>query len=108
MLTVKKTATPMAIIFDTDFIVTSLLPQSEQVDTATCANYLKALADPNRLKIVRALQAGASGYLLKESAGVEVADAIRAVLSNQRHLSQNISDKLIDDYLRQQRQAGRR
>jgi len=50
--------------------------------------------------IFRALQAGARGYLLKESAGVEVANAVRTVHSGDRYLSQKISDKVIDDYAR--------
>ncbi len=54
--------------------------------------------------IVRALQAGARGYLLKESAGIEVVNAVRAVHAGQRYLSQKISDRIVDDYIRQ-RQA---
>ena len=54
--------------------------------------------------IFRALQAGARGYLLKESAGIEVVNAVRAVHAGHRYLSQKISDRLIDDYVRQ-RQA---
>jgi len=48
--------------------------------------------------IARALQAGARGYLLKESAGSEVVDAIRSVQDNQHYLSQKILDKLLDVY----------
>jgi DNA-binding NarL/FixJ family response regulator len=55
--------------------------------------------------IFRALQAGARGYLLKESAGIEVAQAVRAVHANQRYLSQKISDRLVDDYVRQRQDA---
>jgi DNA-binding NarL/FixJ family response regulator len=51
--------------------------------------------------IFRAMQAGARGYLLKESAGIEVEKAVRAVHAGHRYLSQKISDRLIDDYLRQ-------
>ncbi len=51
--------------------------------------------------VFRALQAGARGYLLKESAGIEVIKAIRAVHTGHRYLSQEISDQLIDDYIRQ-------
>ena len=51
--------------------------------------------------IFRALQAGARGYLLKESAGVEVADAVRVVHAGRRYLSGAISDRLVDDYVRQ-------
>jgi DNA-binding NarL/FixJ family response regulator len=50
--------------------------------------------------VFRALQAGARGYLLKESAGVEVVNAIRAVHAGHRYLSQKISDQVIDDYAR--------
>lgn len=51
--------------------------------------------------IFRALQAGARGYLLKESAGLEVVHAVRAVHAGHRYLSQRISDRVIDDYVRQ-------
>lgn len=54
--------------------------------------------------IFRALQAGARGYLLKESAGVEVVDAVRAVQAGRRYLSEEISELMIDNYL-SQRQA---
>jgi len=51
--------------------------------------------------VFRALQAGARGYLLKKSAGIEVVNAVRAVLAGRRYLSQKISDKVFDDYVRQ-------
>ena len=51
--------------------------------------------------ILRALRAGARGYLLKESAGTEVVEAVRAVHAGRRYLSQRISDTVIDGYLRQ-------
>ena len=46
--------------------------------------------------IFRALQAGASGYLLKESAGTEVVRAVRAVAAGQRYLSGQIAETVID------------
>jgi len=54
--------------------------------------------------VFQALQAGARGYLLKESAGIEVVNAVRAVHADRRYLSQKISDRLVDDYVLQ-RQA---
>ena len=51
--------------------------------------------------VFQALDAGASGYLPKESACIEVVNAIRAVCAGHRYLSQEISDKVIDDYVRQ-------
>lgn len=55
--------------------------------------------------IFRALQAGASGYVPKESVGNEVVDAVRTVYQGQRYLSPKISDTLIHDYIRQREEA---
>ncbi len=41
--------------------------------------------------IARAFQAGALGYVLKESAGLEVVKAVRAVHSGSRYVSQKIA-----------------
>lgn len=51
--------------------------------------------------ILRALQAGALGYVLKESAGVEVISAIRAVHAGHRYLSEKILGMVVEDYLYQ-------
>jgi DNA-binding NarL/FixJ family response regulator len=51
--------------------------------------------------IHRALQAGAQGYVLKESAGDEVVEAIRALRAGKRYLSHRITETMIDDYLRE-------
>ncbi|WP_240475635.1 response regulator transcription factor [Herbaspirillum rhizosphaerae] len=56
--------------------------------------------------IFRALQAGARGYLLKNSAGSELLNAIRVVQAGQRYLSQKISDTVVDDYLLDNRASG--
>jgi len=56
--------------------------------------------------VVRALQAGARGYVLKESAGARVVEAVRAVHAGQRYLDYKISDDLIDDHMRRQ-EAGK-
>lgn len=52
-----------------------------------------------RQHILNALKAGASGYLLKESAGEEVIQAVRAVVQGRRYLSQRIAERILDDYL---------
>ena len=49
--------------------------------------------------IFRTLEAGALGYLLKESASLEVADVVRAAYAGQRYLSTRISNTLVDEYL---------
>ncbi len=48
------------------------------------------------LHVHRALQAGASGYVLKNSVGRELVDAIRAVHAGERYLSKPLSDDLLD------------
>jgi RNA polymerase sigma factor (sigma-70 family) len=55
--------------------------------------------------IFRAFDAGASGYLLKESAGVEVVNAVREVAAGHLYLSQKISEKVVEDYVRQRKEA---
>lgn len=49
--------------------------------------------------IHRALHAGARGYILKESAGIEVVNAVRIVKAGHHYLSQKIMDNLIGDYI---------
>jgi DNA-binding NarL/FixJ family response regulator len=55
--------------------------------------------------IFRAFQAGAQGYVLKESAGPEVVAAVRAVHAGKRYLSQKIAGTVVDDYIRERRAA---
>lgn len=55
--------------------------------------------------ILRAFQAGAQGYVLKESAGPEVVAAVRAVHAGKRYLSQKIAGTVVDDYIRERRTA---
>ncbi len=57
----------------------------------------------NARHIARALDAGAQGYLIKESAGTEVVEAVRAVVDGHHFLSQTVSDTIIADYVSQRR-----
>lgn len=41
------------------------------------------------------LEAGAAGYLLKDSAGAEVAHAVRAVHAGRRYLAERINDVVV-------------
>jgi DNA-binding NarL/FixJ family response regulator len=58
---------------------------------------LSILGDPEH--IFQALQSGAYGYLLKETAGREVIDAVVAVFSGKIYLSQPVMQTLIRDYI---------
>ncbi len=51
----------------------------------------------NKHYVIEALKAGASGYLLKDSAFDELVQAIRAVVANQCYLSPEITGAVIDD-----------
>jgi DNA-binding NarL/FixJ family response regulator len=55
--------------------------------------------------VQRALNAGAVGYLLKQSAGMEVIKAVKAVHAGKRYLSEKISDILFDNYVDKQKPA---
>lgn len=51
--------------------------------------------------VYQALRAGATGYVLKESAASEVVAAVRAVHAGRRYLSEKISAGAIDSYTRE-------
>jgi two-component system, NarL family, response regulator NreC len=56
--------------------------------------------------ILRALKAGARGYLLKDSAETDLIQAVRAVAAGKAFFSPAVSKVLADDYVRQVRQRG--
>ncbi len=49
--------------------------------------------------IYQALQAGAIGYLLKDSAGKEVVEAVLSAARGERYLSKRIADTMLNDYI---------
>lgn len=53
----------------------------------------------NEEYVLRALRAGATGYLLKESAPKELRSALEAVLSGDTYLSPAISRQVLDSYV---------
>lgn len=55
--------------------------------------------------IYQAFKAGAKGFVIKDVAGKELIQAIRAVYQDRRYLSRKVDELLIEDYLRQ-RQRG--
>jgi DNA-binding NarL/FixJ family response regulator len=54
----------------------------------------------NQIHVLRALQAGANGYVVKKSAAKEIVDAIRAVHNGGRYLSAELLDIVIDQVVR--------
>ena len=53
--------------------------------------------------VFRAMQAGVRGYLLKDSAGSEVVNAVRRVHAGERYLTRKISDAVIESYVSEHR-----
>ena len=51
--------------------------------------------------IFRSFKAGAQGYLLKESAGSAVVNAVRAVREGKTYLTERITETILDDFIRQ-------
>jgi two-component system, NarL family, response regulator NreC len=56
--------------------------------------------------VLRALKAGATGYLLKDSAESDLIDAIKAVSEGKAFFSPEISKILVEDYVRDMRKRG--
>lgn len=56
--------------------------------------------------VLRALKAGARGYLVKDSAEGDLIDAIKAVSEGKAFFSPEISKMLVDDYVREIRARG--
>jgi len=56
--------------------------------------------------VLRALKAGAKGYLLKDSAEADLANAIRAVVAGKSFFSPAVGKVLLEDYLRKLERTG--
>lgn len=56
--------------------------------------------------ILRALNAGARAYILKDSAETDILPAIKAVLRGRTYFSARVSSMLLEDYIRFLRQRG--
>lgn len=56
--------------------------------------------------LVRALSAGAKGYLLKDSAETDLVRAVRVVASGKTFFSPTIAHTLLEDYMRRLQQEG--
>jgi len=49
--------------------------------------------------IMRAFQAGADGYILKENISKEIVDAVKSVLKGERYICHSISQHLAEEYI---------
>jgi RNA polymerase sigma factor (sigma-70 family) len=61
---------------------------------------------PDESYVLRALKAGAKGYLLKDSAESDLITAVRAVARGKSFFSPAVSKVLLDDYVRKLKRSG--
>jgi DNA-binding NarL/FixJ family response regulator len=75
--------------------------EAAQLISKRCAEIkiimLSMYSDP--VHVYRALQAGASGYVLKKAVAKDVVDAIRTVRAGGRYLSKPLAEQLIDNLI---------
>ena len=96
-----KELQPDIVIMDINMPVLDGLRATQQLmERGTSARVIILSMYAHNEFIFRALRTGVKGYLLKESAGVEVVDAVRAVHAGRRYLSQKIADDVIEEYIR--------
>lgn len=93
---------PDVVIMDIAMPILNGIEATEQIlNSKTFTRIIILSMHASKEHIFRALEAGAKGYLLKESAGKEMVKAIRAVYAGNRFLSDRISQTVIEDYIHQ-------
>ncbi len=104
-----RTAVAMACELAADLVIMDItMPGLNGIDatrqiTDSAGNGAKVIAlsmHSDRRFVAQALKAGASGYLLKDCAFDELAQAIQAVLAGKVYLSPGVTGAVVDDYLR--------
>src|SRR5215216_415618 len=88
---------PDVIVMDISMPVMSGIEATKHI-CKICENTKVAILSMHHTTeyIQRALEAGAVGYLLKDSAGAELVAAIRAVNNGKRYISKNVAGNLGD------------
>lgn len=91
---------PHVVVMDVSMPGLNGIDATRQILTATPGTRVIALSmHSDRQFVAEMFRAGASGYLLKDSAFEELSSAIRAVASNQTYLAPKISGFSIEDYV---------
>jgi DNA-binding NarL/FixJ family response regulator len=89
---------PDVILMDISMPVMNGIEATKRI-CGICANTKVAILSMHHTAeyMQRALEAGAVGYLLKDSAGSELVAAIRAIHGGKRYLSQQVAKSLGED-----------
>jgi DNA-binding NarL/FixJ family response regulator len=91
---------PDIIIMDISMPELNGIDATKQIKSVVPKSKIIALSMHSDKRFVsEMLQAGASGYLLKDCAFEELAGAINAVYNNQTYLSPKITGVIVDDYI---------
>jgi DNA-binding NarL/FixJ family response regulator len=95
------TLAPHLVIMDMTMPGMNGVEATRQIVAADAGTKVIALSmHSTRRFMAEVLKAGASGYLLKESAVAELLLAIRTVMSGRAYLSPRVTDAVLDDYVR--------
>lgn len=98
---------PHVAILDIGLPKLNGIEATSQICSFTSSTHVVILAmNASPEHIYRALQAGAKGYLPKDSSRTEVIDAIQAAAEGQHHLNRTITATLVEDYVNGSRPDG--
>lgn len=93
--------TPDVIVMDIGMPDLNGIDATRQiVERVPAARVIALSAYADRRLISEVLKAGASGYLMKDSAFDELVEAIRTAAAKKVYLSPKIASELVDDYVR--------
>jgi DNA-binding NarL/FixJ family response regulator len=98
---------PDVVVMDVGMPILNGIEATKQITgekSSTAVIILSMHADESY--VMRALKAGARGYLLKDSAAADLMNAIQAVSQNKSFFSPKVSHILAEDYVRVLKQKG--
>lgn len=97
---------PSVAILDVGMPGLNGIEAARQIARQPGVNVMMVSMHADDFYVVRALQAGVKGYVLKDSADTELVAAVRSVASGGSFLSPGVASVLIDDYVRRLAESG--
>ena len=91
---------PDVVVMDIAMPVLNGIEATEQIRLASPSTQVVILSmHATREHVYRALSAGALAYLLKDTAGTELVDAVRVVHNGQRYICKRITELVIEGFI---------